>query len=163
MRRPAACALVGSPTTPTVLRARRKRRATTYRSNRIEACRDVAAEAFERFCELALAALREATPVRQSGGSSFLMAQRPDYAAAPSPRAIEQAKEAAMLISSATSFASRLGAAADIAAGIAREACEKMTSFANDLVTEIRAAEGDERKAAERMLDQTLTIAEPLA
>ncbi len=130
--------------------------------NRIEACREVAAEAFERFCELALGALREATPARQSGGSSFLMAQRPDYAAPPSPRAVEQAKEGAMLIASATSFADRLGAAADLAADIAREAREKMSTFANDLVTEIRAAEGAERKAAERMLDQTLDIAEPL-
>ena len=130
--------------------------------NRIEACRDVAAEAFERFCELALSALRAATPVRQSGGSSFLMARRPDFAAAPSPRIIEQAKEAAMLIASATSYAERLGAAADIAAEIAGEAREKITAFANDLVTEIRAAEGDERRAAERMLDQTLAIAAPL-
>ncbi len=130
--------------------------------NRIEACRDVAAEAFERFCELALAALRDAMPVRQSGGSSFLMAQRPDYSAPPSPRAVEQAKEAATLIASATIFADRLGAAADIAAGIAREASEKTASFATDLVTEIRAAEGAERKAAERMLDQSLEIAEPL-
>ncbi len=130
--------------------------------NRIAACRDVAAEAFERFCELALAALREATPVRQSGGSSFLMARRPDFASPPSPRVIEQAKEAAMLIASATSFANRLGAAADVAAEIAGDAREKMTSFANDLVTEIRAAEGAERNAAEHMLDQTLAIAEPL-
>ena len=130
--------------------------------NRIDACRDVAAEAFERFCELALAASRAAMPLRRSSGSSFLMAQRPDYSAPPSPRAVEQAKEAAKLISSAKSYASRLGAAADIAAGIAQEAREKMASFANDLIAEIRAAEGDERKAAERMLDQTLDIAEPL-
>ena len=130
--------------------------------NRIAACRDVAAEAFERFCELALAALREAAPVRQSGGSSILMTRRPDFAAPPSPRIVEQAKEAAMLIASATSFAERLGAAADVAAEIAEDAREKITAFANDLVTEIRAAEGAERKAAEHMLDQTLAIAAPL-
>ena len=130
--------------------------------NRIDACRDVAAEAFERFCELALSALRAATPLRRSSGSSFLMAQRPDYSAPPSPRAIDQAKEAARLISSAKSYASRLGAAADVAAGIARESREKMAAFANDLIAEIRAAEGDERRAAERMLDHTLEIAEPL-
>ncbi len=130
--------------------------------NRIDACRDVAAEAFERFCELALSALRAATPVRQSGGSSFLMAQRPDYASPPAPRAIEQAREAALLIADATTYAARLGAAGDIAAGIARDAHEKMSSYAGDLVTEIRAAEGAERKAAERMLDHALSVAEPL-
>lgn len=130
--------------------------------NRVDACRDVAAEAFERFCELALAALRNATPLRRSSGSSYLMAQRPDYSAPPSPRAIDQAKEAALLIASAKAYANRLGAAADIAAGIASEARDKMASFANDLVAEIRAAEGEERAAAERMLDYTLEIAAPL-
>lgn len=130
--------------------------------NRIEACRDVAAEAFERFCELSLSALRAAMPVRQSGGSSFLMARRPDFASPPAPRLIEQAKEAALLIASATRYAERLGAAADVAAEIAADACEKMTAFANDLVSEIRAAEGAERKAAEHMLDQVLEIAAPL-
>lgn len=130
--------------------------------NRIEACRDVAAEAFERFCELALSVLRAAMPVRQSGGSSLLMTRRPDFASPPSPRTVEQAKEAALLIASATSFADRLGAAADVAAEIAADAREKMTAFANDLVTEIRAAEGAERQGAERMLERTLEIAEPL-
>ncbi len=130
--------------------------------NRINACRDVAAEAFERFCELALSSLREATPLRQAGGSSFLMAQRPDFASPPPPRAIEQARESALLIADATEFAGRLGAAGDIAAEIARDAREKMTTFASDLVTEIRAAEGAERKAAERMLESTLLVAEAL-
>lgn len=130
--------------------------------NRVEACRDVAAEAFERFCELALSALRKATPVRQSGGSSFLMAQRPDFSQTLAPGIIEQANEAAAMIASAPSLASRLGAAADIAAGIAKDAREKLTAYANDLVTEIRAAEGDERKAAKRLLEQTLTVAGPL-
>ena len=130
--------------------------------NRINACRDVAAEAFERFCELALASLRAATPVRQAGGSSFLMAQRPDYGSPPAPRAVDQAREAAHLIADATAFAKRLGAAGDVAAEIAREAREKMTSYAGDLVTEIRAAEGDERKAAERLLENTLSVAEAL-
>lgn len=144
------------------LAAQAKQAGDNVAVNRINACRDVAAEAFERFCELALSSLRGATPLRQAGGSSFIMAQRPDYGSPPSPRSIEQAREAALLIADATAFADRLGAAGDIAAEIARDAREKMTTYAGDLVTEIRAAEGDERKAAERMLENTLSVAEAL-
>ncbi|MEO0983263.1 MAG: hypothetical protein AAFX03_11490 [Pseudomonadota bacterium] len=130
--------------------------------NRVEACRDVAAEAFERFCELGLAGLRRAAPTRQSSGSSHLMAQRPDITAALAPGVVSQAREAAAMIALAPSLAGRLGAAADIAAGIAEDAREKLKSYANDLVTEIRAAEGAERKTARTLLDQTLSIGEPL-
>ena len=130
--------------------------------NRIEACCEVAAEAFERFCELGLAALRKATPTRTGGGSSLLMAQRPDFAEPLAADAVAQASAAASMIAAAPSLASRLGAAADVAASIAQEATDKMHGFAGDLVTEIRAAEGEERKAAQRLLEQTLAIAEPL-
>ncbi len=130
--------------------------------NRVEACRDVAAEAFERFCELGLTAIRRALPVRQSGGSTLLRAQRPDFANPLGGHAVEQASEAAAMIAAAPVLAARLGAAADVAASIAKDAREKTTSFANDLVTEIRAAEGAERVAARRLLDQTLMIADPL-
>ena len=130
--------------------------------NRVEACRDVAAEAFERFCELGLSALRQVVPVRQAGGSSFLMPQRPDYSRPVSSHMMEQASEAAVMIAAAPALAERLGAAADTATLIAQEAREKMRNYANDLVTEIRAAEGEERKAARRMLEQVLSAAGPL-
>lgn len=130
--------------------------------NRVEAGRDVAAEAFERFCELALAILRKATPVRQSSGSTFLMAQRPDISETLSAGLLEQAQEASALIASAPSLSSRLGGGADIAGSIANEARDKIKAYANDLVTEIRAAEGNERKAARRLLDQVLMAADPL-
>lgn len=130
--------------------------------NRVEACRDVAAEAFERFCELAMSAIRKATPVRQAGGSSFLMTQRPDFGAPLSAGVIEQASEAAAMIAAAPDLSQRLGATADISAGMADDARAKLHGYATDLVTEIRAAEGDERRAAKRMLDHALAIAGPL-
>lgn len=130
--------------------------------NRVEACRDVAAEAFERFCELGISALRQAVPVRQSGGSSLLMAQRPDFSRQLTPHTLEQASEAAAMIAAAPALAERLGAAADTAVLITEEAREKMRNYGNDLVTEIRAAEGEERKAARRMLEQVLIAAGPL-
>ncbi|MEM8772628.1 MAG: hypothetical protein AAGD92_13360 [Pseudomonadota bacterium] len=129
--------------------------------NRVEACRDVAAEAFERFCELGLAALRASLPVREAGGSR-LMAPRPDYAYPLSARVVEKAGEAAAMIADAPALAKRLGAAADVAGTIAGDARARLDGFANDLVTEIRAAEGAERKAARRMLESVLTIASPL-
>ncbi len=130
--------------------------------NRVEASRDVAGEAFDRFIEQALAALRAAMPVRQGGGSSQLMSQRPDIAHALSPAIAGQAGEAAVLIAAAPSLAARLGGEPDFSSLITAEARDKCAVFAKDLIVEIRAAEGDERKAARRMLEQSLNIAAPL-
>jgi|GEM_PF-1764058 len=130
--------------------------------NRVEACRDVAGEAFDRFVEQALAALRAAMPLRQGGGSSQLMSQRPDFARLLEPATIKDAAEAAALVAKAPSLAARLGAEPDYSSSIADEAREKCHTFAKDLIVEIRAAEGDERKAARRMLEQILKAAAPL-
>lgn len=129
--------------------------------NRIEACRDVAGEAHDRFAEQALTTLRQAMPVRHAGGSSKLMSLRPDIAVPLKPHTVEAAKEAAGLISDAPETARRLGADPSFVESIANEAAEKTGAYGKDLVAEIRAAEGAERKAARHMLDQILDIAEP--
>lgn len=130
--------------------------------NRVEACREIAGEAHDRFAEQALSALRAAMPVRHAGGSSRLMSLRPDYSKPLNGLTIDDARAAAALMSKAAATAERLGADPSFAADIKQEAAEKAHTFAKDLVLEIRAAEGEERKAARRMLDQILTIAEPL-
>ncbi len=130
--------------------------------NRVEACRGVAAVAFERFAEQALAVLRQTTPARSGGGSSRLAARRPDYAAALSPAAVDDATAAAVLIESAPATARRLNADPGYTSSIAQDASDGLETFAADLVVEIRAAEGDARKAARRMFDQILKIAAPL-
>lgn len=129
--------------------------------NRIEACREVAGEAHDRFAEQALKALRAALPVRHAGGSSKLMSMRPDFAVALAPQTLEAARAGAALLAAAPENARRLGADPVFAQGLAEEAAGQTGGFAQDLVAEIRAAEGAERAAARRMLDQILTVAEP--
>ena len=130
--------------------------------NRIEACRDVAGEAHDRFAEQALAGLRAAMPVRHAGGSSRLMSLRPDIAKPISAQTIDEARAASALIAGAGEMATRLGADPSFATAVAETAREQAHTFAKDLVLEIRAAEGDERAAARRMLEQTLTFVAPL-
>jgi len=130
--------------------------------NRIEACRDIAGEAHERFAEQALAALRHAMPVRHAGGASRLASLRPDIAQPLSALIIGDAHAAASFMKAAPDLAERLGCDAKMHAVIADEAREKSHVFAKDLVVEIRAAEGEERNAARRMLDQMLKACEPL-
>ena len=130
--------------------------------NRLEACRDVAGEAFDRFIEQALSAVRAVMPVRQSGGSSHLTSLRPDYERRPSKAERAAATEAALLIARASSLCARLGAEPDFSASVADEARDKLKTYAEDLIIEIRAAEGDERKAARALLDDVLIVAEPL-
>ncbi len=129
--------------------------------NRIEACRDVAGEAHDRFAEQAMTALRQAMPVRHAGGSSKLMSLRPDIGVPLTPHTAAAAKEAAGLIAEGPETAGRLGADPGFVAALAEEATGQVRAFAKDLVTEIRAAEGAERNAARRMLEQILVIAEP--
>ena len=130
--------------------------------NRIEACRDIAGEAHTRFVEQALTNLRNAMPVRHASGSSRLVAPRPDYAKALAPEIIDDARRAAVLLVAAPADARSLGADPGFAQSTASDAAAQAKTYANDLVAEIRAAEGTDRAAAKRLLEQTLSIIEPL-
>ncbi len=130
--------------------------------NRIEACREVAGEALDRFAEQALASLRAVLPVRHIGGSSKLASMRPDITRHIPTRRFEDAADAGVLIAKSPEIAQRLGADQYFSNSIASESREQIHRFANDLVTEIRAAEGGTRKAAQRMLTNTLTVAQSL-
>lgn len=129
--------------------------------NRVEAARDLAGGALERFAEQALAALRKAMPVRHAGGSSRLMALRPDVARGLPPRAFGGAREAAAFLAKSGDLARRLRRP-DAAAPIVKDAREELRRYAGDLVLEIRAAEGEDRVAARRLMDSVLDIALPL-
>ncbi|NOX81429.1 MAG: hypothetical protein GXP06_00255 [Alphaproteobacteria bacterium] len=130
--------------------------------NRIEACKDVAGEALDRFAEQALAGLRAAMPVRHAGGSSRLTSLRPDLSRPVAATVVEDAADAAQLIAKAQDLAERLSADQSFTASIADDAAAQLHSFATDLVAEVRAAEGVERKIAQRTLDSVLMVAAPL-
>lgn len=130
--------------------------------NRIEACRDVAGEAHERFAEQALAAMRMIMPVRESRGSSRLAAPRPDISKALNVDMINDAKRACALIAIAPENARRLGADPAPVEALVEDARKQSRTYANDLVAEIRAAEGPEREAAKRLLEQVLAAVAPL-
>ncbi|MHA7873023.1 MAG: hypothetical protein ACX939_11790, partial [Hyphococcus sp.] len=130
--------------------------------NRVEACREVAAEAHDRFAEQALAALRAVMPTRHAGGSSRLASMRPDFTRTAPAARIEDAADAALLIVKAPGLAERLKADQYFALSVTQEAAEQTYAYARDLVAEIRAAEGDARKAARRALENVLMIAAPL-
>lgn len=129
--------------------------------NRIEACRDVAAEALERFTELSVAAIRKAMPVRHAGGSSRLMALRPDIDRPVSPTLAREGREAANFVARIADTMTRLKRQWS-AAELIDEATDYAKRYANDLVTEIRAAEGEERAAARRLMDHTIALISPL-
>lgn len=129
--------------------------------NRVEACRDIAGDCLERFAEQSLAALRRAMPVRQAGGSSRLMAFRPDIAREVSPPAANAARAAAQFLSGALTLAQRLGRN-DATEAIIADAVDEARRYLADLVVEIRAAEGDERMSARRVMERALDFAAPL-
>ncbi len=129
--------------------------------NRAEACRDIAAAALARCCEQAHAAIRRTQPVRHAGGSSRLMALRPDVERVIDPRAQGRARQAAQFLSDAGGLAQRLGRPGAVAALVA-EAIAETRRYAGDLVVEIRAAEGTERAIARRRMEMTLDFAGPL-
>ncbi|MEZ5894998.1 MAG: hypothetical protein R3C40_11515 [Parvularculaceae bacterium] len=139
--------------------ARRERDGVTI--NRVEACRDIAAAALERFCEQSLAAVRKALPVRHAGGSSRLMALRPDIERGLDDGVQAMASGAAQFLSSADALAGRL-ARADVSEAITADAVAEVRRYANDLVVEIRSAEGAERRAARQRMEATLRLAAPL-
>lgn len=130
-------------------------------ANRVDACRDVAADALERFTEQSAAAMRMAMPVRHAGGSSRLMALRPDIGRAISPTLAREGREAADFLARIDETCRRLKRTY-VSTGLIEEAREQAARYANDLVTEIRAAEGEERMAARRLMDQTLNLISPL-
>lgn len=126
--------------------------------SRVEACRDIAAAALARFAETALAAVRRHHPARPAGGSSRLMALRPDIAR-PIDRAAERdAREAARFLSLAPALGEKLGRK-DAVQPIVADAIAETRRYAGDLVAEIRAAEGAERTAAKQRMEATLRAA----
>ena len=129
--------------------------------NRIEACRDVAAEALERFAEQSVTAMRQAMPVRQAGGSSRLMSVRPDILHAVEPETERASQEAAQFLARLGEAMRRLHERQTVRA-LVDEATEQARQYAHDLVTEIRAAEGEERSQARRLMTQTLELISPL-
>lgn len=130
--------------------------------NRIEACRDIAGEAHARFVEQALSAMRAALPVRATRGSSRLAAPRPDYSVPVPPGVIDEAKSAVALLMEAPADARRLGSDPGLSEKVLEDASVHARTYANDLVAEIRAAEGADRAAAKHLLEQSLSIVEPL-
>ena len=128
---------------------------------RIEACRDIAAAALARFSETSLARVRRNHPVRHAGGSTRLMALRPDIER-PLDRALEkEARAAARFLSKASGLAMMLerpGAASPYVDDATRETAR----YAGDLIAEIRAAEGDARSVARKRMEATLRAAEGL-
>lgn len=130
-------------------------------ANRIEASRDVAASALQRFSEQSLAAIRKTMPVRHAGGSSRLMGLRPDFDAPLDSSLQSRARAGAQFLRRGDALAKSL--ARPTAAGpFAREAGHEIRRYAQDLVLEIRAAEGAERQAARRRMEATLQLADGL-
>lgn len=130
-------------------------------ANRIEACRDIAAQSLDRFTEQSLAAIRKALPTRHAGGSSKLMSLRPDINRNIDQRLQASAEEAAIFIGNAHHHSKRLQRTADEEA-IVEDAVVYVRRYANDLVLEIRAAEGEDRMAARQLMDASLSVAGPL-
>ena len=129
--------------------------------NRVEAARDIVAGALDRFAEQSLTALRKAMPVRHAGGSSRLMALRPDFQRPLAPRLATAARQAALFLAKSEDAARSLKRP-DAGRNVALDAIEEARRYAGDLVLEIRAAEGEDRLAARRLMEHVLDIAGPL-
>lgn len=129
--------------------------------SRAEACRDIASAALARYCEQAAAALRKTQPVRHAGGSSKLMALRPDIERPFEPGAEIRAGRAAKFLAGAGAHAQRLGRP-DVVASLVADASAEARRYAGDLVVEIRAGEGADRISARRRMEIALGVAEPL-
>lgn len=128
---------------------------------RVEACRDVAAAALARFAETSLARIRRHHPVRHAGGSTRLMALRPDIER-PFDRSLEKdARSAAQFLGAARQLGDAL-MRPDAASSFVEDASRETSRYAGDLIAEIRAAEGDLRALARKRMDATLRAAEGL-
>ncbi len=141
--------------------AEAKSAADAVTASRAEACRDIAAAALARYCEQAAAALRKTQPVRHAGGSSRLMALRPDIERPLEPGAEARAGRAAKFLAGAGVHAQRLGRP-DAVASLVADASAEARRYAGDLVVEIRAGEGADRISARRRMEIALSVAEPL-
>ncbi len=130
-------------------------------SARVEACRDIAAAALERYAEQSLAAIRAAQPTRHAGGSSRLMALRPDIDRPIDLGRQGRARAGAAFLARIEELSARLGRP-DTGAGPAEDARRAVRQYAGDVVMEIRAAEGAERAAAKRLMEAALALAGPL-
>jgi hypothetical protein len=128
---------------------------------RVEASRDIAAAALARFSEQALAAIRSVHPVRRAGGSTRLVALRPDIDRPLDRLAERAAGAAAAFLAVANALAEKLDRP-DAAAGPVEDAASETRRYAGDLVAEIRAAEGPQRVAAKKRMEATLAAAAPL-
>jgi len=128
---------------------------------RVEACRDVAAAALARFAETALARVRRHHPVRHAGGSTRLMALRPDIER-PFDRAVEKDARAAAQFLGATQPLGEALMRPNAAASFVEDAARETSRYAGDLIAEIRAAEGDLRTLARKRMEATLRAAEGL-
>lgn len=128
--------------------------------NRVEASRDVAASALQRFCEQALMAIRRAEPTRHAGGSSHLKALRPDINRPLDRASVDAARAAAEFLSSAGSLSARLDRA-NSSGPLIDETAAQTLRYAQDLILEIRAAEGEERRRARRYMEIALDLARP--
>jgi hypothetical protein len=138
-----------------------RRKSDNVTVNRAEASRDVVASALTRFAEQALADMRAATPTRHAGGSSKLMALRPDIDRELQADIIERACAASEFLAEAEKLSSALERPR-VAAPLVEDAEQLISRYANDLVTEIRAAEGVDRKSAKRLMETVLDISMPL-
>lgn len=130
-------------------------------TSRIEASRDIAAAALSRFAETALARVRRNHPVRHAGGSTRLMALRPDIERPLDRGAEKDARAAARFLSLAPTLGEKL-VRPDAAASFVYDAVSETRRYAGDLVAEIRAAEGPQRSAARKRMDATLSAAQAL-
>jgi hypothetical protein len=128
---------------------------------RAEAGRAIAAAALARDREVALAQIRRNQPVRHAGGSSRLMALRPDIDRPLDAAAERGARAGAAFLADAPTLGLRLDRP-DAAETFARQAGEEARCYAGDLIAEIRAAEGPERTSARRRMESTLRGAEAL-
>lgn len=128
---------------------------------RIEASRDIVASALARYCESALAGLRRALPTRHAGGSSRLMALRPDFARPIDRAADRDATQGALFLARADALAAMLERPA-AAQAIVATAIAETRRYTGDLILEIRAAEGADRDQAKKRMEAVLKVVAPL-
>jgi len=119
------------------------------------ACRDVAADAFERMLERALATVRRALPLRKAGGSARLAGARPDLAADIEEEDRLAAEESVRLLEE--SFDSARALDRD---GVLRDtrthAQRAVRGYVEDVVAEIRAADDADRTRGRNRVETVL-------
>lgn len=130
--------------------------------SRAEASRDLALEALYRYCEQAVAMVREAQPVRRTSGSVRLVSMRPDIQYTLHEDSVTLSRKAAYFIAGTPDIARALGRPTDQVAAFIDEAREGLDRYARDLIIEIRAAEGEDRARARARMDVILSLASAL-